>query len=94
MDDGPSKDEWIRLNGKRPAAGEQLYDLMADPAEMDNLAGDEVYWPVLEEMRLRLLDWMERTRDPLLDGPISAPKGAEINDPDGFSPDEPTITVS
>jgi hypothetical protein len=33
---------------------------------------------------------MEETGDPLLDGPVPAPPGAEYNDADQLSPGEPT----
>lgn len=39
------------------------------------------------------LRWMQATDDPLLRGPVPAPPGAEVNDPDGLSPNEPTIVV-
>jgi N-sulfoglucosamine sulfohydrolase len=44
-------------------------------------------------MRGSLDAWMRETEDPLLDGPVSAPPGAELNDPDQVSPDEPTTFV-
>jgi arylsulfatase A-like enzyme len=37
--------------------------------------------------------WMEATDDPLLDGPVPAPPGAELNDPGGTSHREPTWIV-
>jgi hypothetical protein len=40
-------------------------------------------------MRGRLDRWMRGTNDPILQGPIAAPKGASANDPDGVSPREP-----
>jgi len=45
-------------------------------------------------MRGRLDRWMERTDDPLLRGDVPAPSGAQVNDPLGLSPREPTIPVS
>jgi hypothetical protein len=48
---------------------------------------------VLEEMRDRLDQWMSATSDPLLHGPIVAPHGAELNDPDQMSPSYPTRFV-
>jgi N-sulfoglucosamine sulfohydrolase len=44
-------------------------------------------------MRGRLEDWMRATDDPLLDGPVEPPPGAEVNEPWQVSPDEPTRTV-
>ena len=40
----------------------------------------------LQDVRLEFLD-------PLLDGPVEPPPGAEINTPDQRSPAEPTVTV-
>ncbi|MCD6287639.1 MAG: sulfatase-like hydrolase/transferase [Candidatus Hydrogenedentes bacterium] len=42
---------------------EELYDLDADPDEVNNLAGSAKYKPVLEKMRHALLDWERRIRD-------------------------------
>ncbi len=55
-----------------------------------NLASEPSSSRVLEEMRGRLDAWMRRTDDPLLRGPVKAPPGALVNDPDGVSPQEPT----
>jgi hypothetical protein len=73
---------------------ESLYDLVFDPAEHHNLATDAAFTPVLAEMRQRLDRWMKATDDPLLRGPVPAPHGAKVNNPDGLSPKEPTDTVA
>ena len=49
--------------------------------------------PVLEELRGRVETWMRETGDPLLDGPVPAPPGAELNDRDQVSPAEPAGSV-
>jgi arylsulfatase A-like enzyme len=86
-DDGLSKSLWLEYGWKQqPVAEESLYDLIFDPNEKRNLAAG----PVLTDMRARLDKWMRDTRDPLLDGPVKAPAGAVVNDPDGLSPREPT----
>lgn len=41
----------------------ELYDLQADPWELCNLISDPAYAPVLEKMRARMADWMERSDD-------------------------------
>ena len=89
-DDGPSKSLWLE-NGwrNRTVDAVQLFDLMFDPNETRNVAGDTTYSAALEDMRTRLHRWMEATNDPLMHGPIAAPKGATANDPDGVSPKEP-----
>ncbi|UCC61929.1 MAG: sulfatase [Anaerolineae bacterium] len=94
-DDGPSKDVWLQHGWQdRPPASEQLYDLVFDPNETHNLATDPSMAGVLEEMRGRLDRWMRGTDDPLSRGPVPAPAGARVNDPDGLSPREPTIAMN
>lgn len=46
---------------KRPA--EELYDLTADPHEVNNLAADPKHKATLEAMRKRLAEWEEKTDD-------------------------------
>lgn len=90
-DDSLSKDVWLEHGwGDRDVASEQLYDLVFDPNEAHNLAGDPDKADLLTAMRQRLRNWMERTDDPLLQGPVSAPRGARVNDPGGLSPKEET----
>jgi len=90
-DDGPSKTVWLDNGWKsRPVASEQLYDLVFDPNETNNLAADSAMKPVLDEMRARLDRWMARTKDPLLHGPVRPPSGAVINNPDDLSPGDET----
>jgi N-sulfoglucosamine sulfohydrolase len=90
-DDSPSKDVWLEHGWReRPVASEQLFDLVFDPHETCNLAYDPSMKHVLGEMRARLDRWMRETEDPLLLGPVPAPPGAVVNDPDGLSPSEPT----
>ena len=93
-DDGPSKEVWLEHGWReRSIAQEQLYDLMFDPNEANNLIGDPSMRGVLEEMRGRLERWMRETDDPLLEGPVPAPSGARVNDPDGLSPREPVKVI-
>src|SRR6185437_364116 len=94
-DDGLSKSLWVEYGWKqRVLPKEDLYDLVFDPAEHQNLTLDPAYQSVLTEMRGRLDRWLERTEDPILRGPIPAPHGAHVNNPDGLSPKEPTETVA
>jgi N-sulfoglucosamine sulfohydrolase len=93
-DDSPSKDVLIRYGWReRSRPLEQLYDLIFDPNEASNVANDLSVAMVLEEMRTLLDDWMDDTNDPLLHGPVPAPPGAELNDPDQMSPSYPTRFV-
>ena len=79
--------------GDRKVGEEQLYDLLLDPVEEKDLAGDPDFSEVLDDMRGRLDAWMEETDDPIRFGPIAPPPGSEINDPDQTSPDEPLMSV-
>ena len=93
-DDSLSKDVLIAHGWKeRSQPLEQLYDLVFDPNEASNLANDLSMATILKEMRSRLDDWMHNTNDPLLYGPVPAPPGAELNDPDQLSPSSPTHFV-
>src|ERR1700754_3109326 len=93
-DDSASKEIWVAAGwADRRVAREQLYDLVLDPAEMNNCAAEPVCAEALAEMRRRLDEWMRDTDDPLLDGPVPAPVGALLNEQWQASPDEPTHTV-
>ncbi len=94
-DDGSSKTLWME-NGWRDQRldAEELYDLVFDPNENQNLAANPVRRSVLEEMRGRLDKWMGATNDPLLHGPVKAPKKAVTNDPDQTSPVDPVHVIS
>jgi arylsulfatase A-like enzyme len=95
VDDSPSKDVWLAHRWcECILAAEQLYDLIFDPNEACNRAADPAYAAVRQEMANRLARWMFDTDDPLLRGPVSAPPGAAINDPNGASPGEPTRPAS
>jgi len=91
-DDGPSKQVWLE-NGwrERAVAEEQLYDLIFDPNEVNNVAGDPAMADVLDDMRGRVDTFMQETDDPLLKGTVATPPGGAYNDPDGLSPNEPLI---
>src|SRR6266581_861965 len=93
-DDSPSKQVLIRYGWEKQLRPlEQLYDLIFDPNEACNLAHDQSVGIILEELRVRLDDWMRATDDPLLHGPVSAPNGAELNDPEQMSASYPTHFV-
>jgi N-sulfoglucosamine sulfohydrolase len=89
-DDSPSKEEWLRHGWRNRdwLSGEQLFDLVFDPNEANNLAARPVCSAVLDEMRSHLRSWMEATSDPLLRGPLEWPQGFPRLDPDQTSPSE------
>jgi arylsulfatase A-like enzyme len=86
-DDSPSKSVWLEHGWPdRPVPTEALYDLVFDPNETNNLAGESEAKPVLEEMRGKLEAWMKETNDPLRTGPVPMPPGAKVNSADDLSP--------
>jgi N-sulfoglucosamine sulfohydrolase len=90
VDDSPSKDALVERGwGERPIASEQLFDLAVDPGEGTNLAGDPSAALVRDGLRDRLEQWMAETEDPLLDGPVAPPPGAQFNRRDQLSASEP-----
>ncbi|MFZ5830967.1 MAG: sulfatase, partial [Planctomycetota bacterium] len=67
----PVLPSWERLGGAAAARArfyavrprEELYDVIADPWEQHNLAGQAEYARVVTELRRRLLAWMEEQGD-------------------------------
>jgi N-sulfoglucosamine sulfohydrolase len=51
----------VKMYMRRPA--EELYDLEKDPYELNNLAGDPKYRPLMDSLRKRLLSWMGQQGD-------------------------------
>ncbi len=89
VDDSLTKSLWLEAGWRdRHVDQEQLYDLWFDPNEMNNLAGNPIYAPVLGELRSQLQTWMQATGDPLLAGPLTWPEGFRHLEPDQTSPSE------
>jgi N-sulfoglucosamine sulfohydrolase len=94
-DDSAGKELWMNSGWRtRSIATERLYDLVFDPMEACNVAGDPAYAQALTEMRGHLDQWMRDTNDPLLKGPLPIPRGVIVNDPDQASPNDPTHQIS
>ncbi|HEY5976515.1 MAG TPA: sulfatase [Solirubrobacterales bacterium] len=94
-DDSESKDLLVAAGwGEQIVPEEQLYDLVLDPQEGNNRAGDPAGAEALEEMRGRLDAWMRETDDPLLSGPVPPPPGALVNEQWQVSPEEPVRVVT
>ncbi|WP_269524558.1 sulfatase family protein [Coraliomargarita parva] len=84
-----SKDELLRFDwGSQILPQVELYDLMLDPSEACNRAADPVYADVRQDLERRLLDWMKRTSDPLLDGHVEQPVGTMVNVFESLDPEE------
>ena len=54
---------------------EELYDFEADPDGLNNLARNSAYHDTLDRLRSELLDWMEKTGDPITEHYKSYLKG-------------------
>ena len=92
IDDSPSKTYLLQHGlAERAVPEEELFDLVFDPMEANNLVDDPEHASTLAELRHRLSTWMEETSDPLLGGRIEPPPGAELNLPEQVSPDDPTV---
>ena len=45
-------------------SSDELYDMQNDSGEINNLINNELYIPIRNKLHNKLLDWMNRTRDP------------------------------
>ena len=71
-----------------PPPPEELYDLEADPLEMNDIASDPAAGETLDSMRDLLRSMMERTASPLLEGHV-APPPEQITAAQRFRPGSP-----
>ena len=94
-DDSDSKTLLVEAGwGDREVPREQLYDLVLDPAEGNDLARRPEHAETLSELRARLEGWMRETEDPLLAGPVAPPPGALVNEQWQVSPNEPLRVIA
>ena len=93
-DEGPSKDAYLARGwDKRPVSRESLHDLFFNPGEGRNLIDDPEYAEILDELRARLLLWMQETSDPRLSGPVPAPPRALVNAQNQRSANDPPFVA-
>jgi N-sulfoglucosamine sulfohydrolase len=87
-DDGLSKTHWMQHGWKTDPllTKEELYDLVFDPNEHRNLAAEPEHAATLLSMRAMLDDHMEKTKDPILNGPIPLPPGGRAASVNADSP--------
>lgn len=95
VDDSPTKKYLLGQGwGRRGQEEEQLFDLVFDPEERCNRVHEPGYREVLEDLRRRLGEWMQTTRDPLLSGRVPPPwPGYKVNTPEEPSPNPETAVV-
>ena len=86
-DKGESRTYWLEHDWQnQELEREELYDLVFDPQERNNLAQTPKMKDVLKDMRQRLQCWMEDTDDPILTyGCPPMPDSARLDNIDGDS---------
>jgi len=90
-DDGYSKQYWLDNGWKDiQLPSEELYDLVFDANERNNLAMNPLNQDILARMRGSLDQMMQKSGDPLIKGYIVAPPDAVLNRADDISPNEKT----
>ena len=88
--------EWLRLQAERALTGaaalwmrtsrpaEELYDAIADPHQIRNLAADSAHRSTLERLRKAVGDWMTRIND---QGLVNEPEMIQRMWPGGIQPE-------
>ena len=64
-----------RVNGYLNRPAEELYDIVNDPHELNNLAADKKYRPIMDAMGKKLQAWMDRQGDKGLATELGYKKG-------------------
>lgn len=88
IDDGATKQHWLANNPEY--VPQNLYDIINDPLEQHNLAGNPTYADIQAKMSKQLHAWQKKTADPLLKGGLNIPDTAVANNPDQDSSGQPT----
>jgi len=87
VDDSPTKDLLLHYDfAEQTYDKESLYDLINDPCETNNLINEATHLPILNNLRMRLDNWMKKTNDPLIHGYVEVPQDVVLDDPDSISP--------
>ncbi len=87
IDNSPIK-EMLEQYGLRDIekSQEYLFDLIYDPCEQNNLADEEGYQQIKMDLENRLQQFMVKTNDPLLKGPLEIKPGYKVNKRECYSP--------
>ena len=51
----------------------QLFDIVKDPHELHDIAGEKENAAIIEELSKKLYAWMETVGDPMLQGAVQSP---------------------
>jgi N-sulfoglucosamine sulfohydrolase len=95
LDDSLTKDVLLQAGwGDLDPPREALFDLWLDPSEGENRIDDPALTQLAEDLRRRLHEWMVRTSDPLLDGPVPPAEGTVMNTVNQSSASDPTTPPS
>jgi len=79
IDDGASKRLLVEAGwGEEGRPREMLYNLLLDPQETRNMIDAPELAEIATDLRWRLEEWMKETADPLRDGTVPAPAGADV----------------
>jgi N-sulfoglucosamine sulfohydrolase len=95
LDDSLTKDVLVAAGwADVPPPWEALFDLSLDPEEGHNRIDDPALAKVADDLRGRLREWMVRTEDPLVEGPVPPRPGTFVNTVDQVSASDPTTPPS
>jgi arylsulfatase A-like enzyme len=95
LDDSLTKDVLLAAGwADVPPPWEALFDVSVDPSEGNNRIDDPALAEVADDLRGRLREWMVRTEDPLIDGPVPPQQGPFANTVDQVSASDPMTPPS
>ncbi len=94
-DDSITKSALIKMGWReKKTSKEELYNIIYDPSETNNLANQFAMTNIKKEMRNRLKSWMLSTSDPLVDNNIVSPDTPSmINQTTDLSPSQDPINL-
>jgi N-sulfoglucosamine sulfohydrolase len=70
--------EFVIEHFARPRHAEELYDVLEDPYELNDLAAEDRVADIKAELSDRLNDWMQAVNDPILRGPVPSPDPGHV----------------
>jgi arylsulfatase A-like enzyme len=76
---GVRTDRWKYIHYFEDPQEYELYDLVADPGENNNLYGNLEFAPIVENLRQRMTELRRETSDPDLKKAVPTNNGASLN---------------